>query len=552
MGVKNFGEPEAAGLSRRMGQRHSARFRSRVVAVAAALGVAAAIAACGGSSDDGGGSGSGGASTGAARRAESITVAANSAPLSLDPTKNGSTADMQLYATLAYEPLIKLLPDGRLGPGLATSWRYLDEQQKVFELTLRRGAKFSDGTPVTPQAVVDSFRYQKAGLFTAYAAGIKSVRATGPDTVGLELVEPNSAIAMLMTQRFRIGQVIGSRGTANPRVLGTRTIGAGPYMVDPSATIANDHYTFVPNPHYYDQDAIHFDRFTIRVISNPQTALNALQSRQVALMSGNAALAPAAESAGLKVTSALSAWYGILLFDRDGEVARPLANEKVRQALNYATDREGITQALFGEYGEPNSEPSVAGYEGQGFVPEYQDHYPYDPAKARALLAEAGYPDGFSLTIGATNGFGNGTDMTQAVADDWGKVGVKVDIKDYQDIGAMIPPWQAKKLPAVAGYYDTEPSPIFTKNTIDNDGNLMNPWNSEDAELSTLLEKAHATTDPTEEGDAWAAVTRRVVDLGWFVPISSGAAVYFSDPDLQGVEISPVAFAQDPTLLHSK
>ena len=532
-------------------RRSGAHVRSHVAAIAAALVAAIALSACGGSSDDGGGGG-GGASTGAARRAPSITVGTKAAPLSLDPARNGNGADNQLYMTLAYEPLIKLLPDGRLGPGLATSWRYLDEQQKVFELTLRRGAKFSDGTPVTPQAVVDSIRHEKTanGPVAVYVNAIKSASATGPDTVRLDLVQSNPTIAFLLTQRFLIGQIVGPRGTANPRILGTRTIGAGPYMLDPSATVINDHYTFVPNPHYYDQDAIHFDRFTVRVFKNEQTALSALQSRQIALVQGSFALAPSAESAGLKVTSTLSAWYGIFLFDRDGEVARPLANEKVRQALNYATDREGITQALFGEFGEPNSEPMVAGYEGQGFVPEYQDHYPYDPAKARALLAEAGYPDGFSLTVGTQDVAVNGADITQAVADDWGKVGVKVDIKDYQDIPAFIAPWQAKKLPAVAGYYDGQPMYIFGQQTLAKDAGLYNPFQTVDPELSRLMATAYATTDPAQQPEAWAAVTKRVVDLGWFVPIASGASVYFSEPDLQGVEISPLAFAQDPTLLH--
>jgi peptide/nickel transport system substrate-binding protein len=522
---------------------------TRVVAVAAALAATAALSACGGSSGDGGGN-SGGGSTGTARRAESITIGANTAALSLDPAKNGNTADMQLYLTLAYEPLIKLLPDGSLGPGLATSWRYLDEEQKVFELTLRKDAKFSDGTPLTPQAVVDSIRHQKTanGPVAVYANAIRSARASGLNTVRLDLGQSNPTIALLLTQRFLIGDIIAPSGTAKPRVLGTRTLGAGPYMLDPKATVANDHYTFVPNPYYYDEDAIHFNRFTIRVFRSAQTALSALQSRQIALTGGGFTLVPAAESAGAKVTSALSAWYGVFLFDRNGELVRPLANETVRQALNYATDREGITQALFGTYGEPNSEPMVAGY--QGFVPELRDHYAYDPAKARQLLAEAGYPDGFSMAIGGTNPYGNGADIAEAVADDWGKVGVKVDIKDYQDISALVGPWASKKLSAVAGHWDGQPEFIFAQQALAKDAGLYNPWKAEDAELSRLIATAYATTDPDQQDAAWAAVTERVVELGWFVPIASGAAVYFSDPKLQGVEISPVAFAQDPTRLH--
>ncbi len=525
--------------------RRTPRGRRLAAAVTALAGVAA-LSACGSSS---GGNASDAQSGG---RSPAITVAANTAPLSLDPAKNGNTADMQMYMDLAYEPLIKLKPDGRLGPALATSWRYLDKDQKTFELTLRSDAQFSDGTAVTPKAVVASIEHEKTanGPVAVYVNAIRSAAVSGPHTVRLTLVRSNPTIAFVLTQRFLIGDVVGPKGTANPKVLGTTTIGAGPYKLDPSATVANDHYTFVPNSHYYDQSAIHFDRFVVRVIRNPQTALSALQSRQISLVGGSFTLAPAARSAGAAVRSALSAWYGIFLLDRDGQIAKPLANPLVRQALNYAIDRKGMTQALFGDYGSPNAEPSVAGYENQGFVPEYVDRYPYDVAKAKQLLAQAGYPNGFTLSIGATQALGNGVDMTQAVANDWSKIGVKVDIKTYQDIPSIVGPWQQKKLPATAGYYDAQPMYIFAQQALAKDAGLFNPWAAEDAQLNALMEKAYATTDPAQQGPAWAAVTKRVVDLGWFVPIASGAAVYFSDPGLKGVEISPTAFAQDPTQLH--
>lgn len=524
------------------------------IVVSAIVACALLLGACGSDSsgDTSGASGDTSGSSGQeAAKGGSITIASLTPPLSLDPAKNSNTVESQYFMDLAYEPLIKLEPDGSLGPGLATKWDYVGGGQKTFELTLRPDAKFSDGSPVTAKSVVDSLDYVKEaeGPVGVYINTIKSAQAVGKDKVRLQLVQPDPTIALVLTQRFLIGDIIGPKGLANPEALGTTTAGAGQYMLDPKQTVSGDHYTFVPNPHYFDPSAIHFDSFTVRVIENQQTALAALQSGQISYMSGNPTLAPAAETAGLNIASTLSAWYGAFLFDRDGETTPALGDQKVREALNYATDREGITQALFNEHGEPTAETSVPGYEGEGFVADYVDHYPYDPEKAEELLDEAGFGDGFSVTMGASNAFGNGVGMAQALASDWGKIGVDVKIEQFKDIDSIVGPWAGRELPTVTGYYDAQPMFIFAGQALAKKAGLFNPFESEDPELTKLIDTAYAAS-PAQQAGAWSAVTERVVDLGWFVPVTAGAAVYFGSDDLQGLEVSPVSFGPNPTAFH--
>lgn len=532
--------------------RRLAGFRAgtKGIALAAAIFAVAVVAAACGTSTPAANDGSGASDDGPSE----ITIASESPPLSLDPAKNSNTAESQAYMSLAYEPLIKLEPDGSLGPGLATSWKYLDETQTTFQLTLRSDAKFSDGSPVTAKQVVASLEHEKTagGPVAVYVNTIKSATATGPHTVELTMIRPNPTIAFVLTQRFLIGDIVGPKGTKDPDSLGTTTNGAGPYMLDPSQTVAGDHYTFIPNPHYFEPEAVHFEKFTVRVIENPQATLSALQSGQVAFAKGSPQLAEAAKAAGLEVTSALSSWYGVFILDRDGEVDPALASPLVRQALNYATDRKGITETIFGssEFGKPTSEPSVAGYENEGYVPELENYYPYDPAKAKELLAKAGYGDGFTVTVGASEAFGEGVQVAQALASDWGKVGIHVDIKQYPSIEAILPPWSEKKLPVVVGGYDAQPMYIFAEQALAPKAGLFNIWEASEPKLTSLIEKAYAATTAAQQGPAWAAVTKQVVDLGWFVPYAAGATVYFSVNGLQGVEISPVAFGQNPNLLH--
>jgi peptide/nickel transport system substrate-binding protein len=517
-----------------------ARRTSRVparVAVAAALGVTALLSVA--------------TSSALSAPTDSITIAASSAPISLDPAKNGNTADLQLYMDLAYEPLISLAPDGSFKPALATSWKY-GPGNRSFDLTLRPNVKFSDGTPLTADAVVQSINHEKTanGPVAVYVNVIKSATATGPLTVHLDLVEPDPDVPLVLTQRMLIGDIISPKAAADPTILATESAGAGPYMIDSSQTVSGDHYTYVPNPNYYDQSAIHFKTFTIKVITNPDTALNALKSGQIAYAQGSSTTAPQAQAAGLAVYSTLSSWYGALLFDRNGTVDKPLKSQLVRQALNYATDRVGITKALFGKYGRASDEISLPGYETAGYDPKMNNYYAYNLTKAKALLAKAGYAKGFTLHMGATPNFGNGVAMAQALASSWAKIGVKVKILSYPTVNQIVAPWAGKKLPIVNAQYDGQPMYIEQGQALAANAGLFNPFKTADPTLTSLIAKAKKAVGVAAETKAWNAVEDRIVTLAWFVPVASGSYVYFADKKLLGIGLSTTSFGPDPVLWH--
>jgi peptide/nickel transport system substrate-binding protein len=224
-----------------------------------------------------------------------------------------------------------------------------------------------------------------------------------------------------------------------------------------------------------------------------------------------------------------------------------LKSTLVRQALNYATDRTAIMNAVFGTYGQANDEVSVPGYEGEGYDPAYKNHYTYNIAKAKQLLAEAGYPHGFSMTIGATN-LGYGIEVAQAIASEWSQIGVTVKITDYTSILDMVGPWLGKKLPGVAWYWDAQPMFIEAGQLLAQNAGTFNPFVTSNPVLMSLIAKAYATTSPKALGTAWNAVEREVVDLGWEVPVGAGSTLYFASSSLKGVALSPTSFAPDPIL----
>jgi peptide/nickel transport system substrate-binding protein len=138
--------------------------------------------------------------------------------------------------------------------------------------------------------------------------------------------------------------------------------------------------------YYYHHAAIRFSKVVVRVIPSPASMLEAMTTGQVDVAQGTTSTADAAAAfAGIDVLYASQAVGGLWFLDRSGTLSPPIADVRVRRALNYAIDRRAITESLIGRYGEPTSEVITT----DGFDPEFQDYYEYDPARARALLAEA-------------------------------------------------------------------------------------------------------------------------------------------------------------------
>ncbi|WP_326725151.1 ABC transporter substrate-binding protein [Streptomyces sp. NBC_00243] len=389
-----------------------------------------ALSACSG----GGAVGGTNASSGA--KSTTLTIAVNSAPASFDPSRadNGNG----LYPMqLAYEPLIRQTGNGTYSPGLASSWRYLGEGNTRFQLTIRSGVTFSDGSPVTAQAVADSINYFATGFgpTTGNLAGVKAT-ASGADTVTLTSKTANPEFPLLLSQNFLAGDIISPAGLKKKSSLTSKPSGAGPYVLDSGATVPGEHYTFTANPAYYDKTSVHYKKVVIKVIADQTAELSALQTGQVDLMFGTAQQMPTAKSAGLTVTNTgPTQWNGVFLLDREGTKTKALASPQVRQALNYAVDRSGIAKAVYGALGSATDQPTTEGFD--EYVPSLANYYTHDPAKAKQLLAQAGYPNGFSMSLTYTSFDPQTKQMVQALAQQWAAIGVKVKLVSSGSYPAM-------------------------------------------------------------------------------------------------------------------
>lgn len=497
---------------------------------------AGTLSACGGVSGTTGGAAN--AASGGTGAKPVLTMGLTNYTATLNPAIAGG-GDQSMPIDLAYESLTHLKPDGTIGPGLATSWKYVGTTNTDFEMTLRHDARFSDGTPVTASAVkawLDYEYYTAKGYYTS-AFKLKSVEVAGQWTVDLHLSAPNSGMPYLMSEAEMFGFIGSPKAIPDAKALGTSTDGAGPYIAVPSESVAGSTYTFKPNPHYYDQSAVHFSKVVVKIITSPTTMIEAIKSGQINVAAGDITTAATAQSAGLNVVTAPSGFVQLLLLDRgaklpDGKTANPLASVQVRQALNYAINRQAVTQAIYGKYGVATSELGSS----DGFVPSMQNYYPYNPAKAKSLLAAAGYPNGFTMRVTSESAFGTLADpVLDAIAQEYRAIGVTLKVTTT----STLPQWVNQVLDGSyesAGFVATAFAPMaswygywFAPGGIEN----QHGW--DDPQLDALARQGQASQSP---GQYWKAMSSRIVAQADQVPVFNFDAFWYTAKNIGGLSFS--------------
>jgi peptide/nickel transport system substrate-binding protein len=508
-----------------MKQHTSGRLRRATAALAALAASALALSGCSGGAGATGGNGAAGGE-------QVLTVSNTFAPISMDPALSGNGRAGTMLQP-AYEPLVRTNAKGELEPALAESWR-ISEDNKSVTFKLREDAKFSDGEPVNAEAAKKSIEYwvSKKGPFSVNLAALEAVTVDGEFEFTVSLNTPNPDLASMFNTYWLAGDLISPKALETPDVLGTETHGAGPYVLDTASTVTGKSYTYLPNENYYDPTQIHWDKVVISVYENQNSAIQAFKTGQLKFMVSDPITANANKAGlreGARIVSEPVQWTGLVLSDRKGEVNEPLGDVRVRQAINHGIDRALVTQALFGDFGTPSSQLQAEGF--PGYDKATDEKYPYDPEKAKALLAEAGYPNGITVDLGYVNNTLNAT-QAQAIAGQLEKIGVKLNVTEVQNFGELNTRMAQKEFGAVI-LQSNSGTPFMAKfQTLDPNGS-MNYYQSEDPELAALIAAAAAKPAGEAEED-WKKVHARVTDLAWFGIISALHVSYFV---ADGVEV---------------
>ncbi|WP_426228197.1 ABC transporter substrate-binding protein [Pseudarthrobacter sp. DSP2-3-2b1] len=502
--------------------------------------LALSLSACGGGGSAAG-NGSGVELAESGRGAE-LRMQFTGPPTSLNPALAG-TGGSTAFVSLAYDPLIFMDSKGEFVPALATAWRYVGDANTAFELTIRDGVTFADGSALTPEAVKASMDYflKNAGPKALKVGPIESIEASGK-TVTLKYSSPFPEAEATFTQEWMFGNIISPAGLANPASLLVETKGTGQYQLSGGETVADSKYVYDRNEKYWLPEAQQFEKVSISVIGDPNAVISAITTNQVDYASGSASTLEAAKAANLEIGSTPFFNWSLYLADKKGTINPALTDERVRRAIGLAINREAIANAVGPEVSEANGQimnKGTRGYvDGLGFD--------YDPAEAKNLLAEAGYPNGFKLTILTQNTIDNQTIRSQAIADNLKQIGIDVNLEVITTgIANFTSEALSKKYEAVIFPLTGTSTGSAHKDMLQ--GGNRNPFQIVEPEIDALYKKSLLAASTDERTEIFEEMSREYYEQAFVIPVFTAKNLKYVGPGLTNVNSSALNPTDVPT-----
>ncbi|TSA51991.1 MAG: hypothetical protein D4R44_06620 [Actinobacteria bacterium] len=419
-----------------------------------------------------------------------IVVAMATDPVSLNPLEQRVIPTFSVVRNM-YDPLIDVDDTGRaLVPSLATAWSWTTPTQ--LTLTLRSGVKFTDGSSFGADDVVYTINAMNGKIPGSKVALVQYIFTT---VTSAEAKETNQVVINVSKATPRLPFTL-----ANLLIIPNKSLDAGSTLAaKPNGTGAYDFVRYVPQkevvmnakPGYFLGNAA-IPTVTFRTIPDVTSRLFALSTGEVDMVSGLLPSQTTAVHSGTinKLVSVPSLRMAAIWFNTLETPA--LKSKEVRQALNYAVDREGIVKGLF--QGRATVTNTVVPQFFTGANASLKP-YAYDPAKAKKMLADAGYPNGFNMTILVPSArYIMGVEATQAVASQLNAVGVKATINEvpFADFASLT---AARKIPEAmfASYGGVAPDPLQLFQVCIRSGGGFSWYKN--ADFDALVDKAAGATD---------------------------------------------------------
>ena len=343
-------------------------------------------------------------------------------PVFFDPAQFNAVACCFDYTWPIYGGLLRETASGALVPDLASSVTIPDPS--TLDIQLRPGLVYSNGKALNAAAVKAGYERNLAnpnpGAWDAAMYTVSSIDVTGPTSLVIHFSSPDAAAfypALAYVESFMALPTGPDNGPPN-----TNVVGAGPFMIKSYAP--DSKVVLVKNPRYWDARSIALSGITILNVPSGPQQLNALRSGLVdveGIPSSDFGVLKTLTNFQTSATLLDANYFYVPICKSSG----PLANVKVRQALNYATNRVAINNALLDGLGQPawSLFPSSSAYYDKSLT----NFYAYNPKKAKQLLAQAGYSHGFTTSIMA-EGVVPTSQLATVLQAEWAQIGVNVTI----------------------------------------------------------------------------------------------------------------------------
>lgn len=490
--------------------------------------VGAVLPGCGDGSKDPGGQGNNG-KTGEPVKGGEITVGiAQDLDDSLDPHQTVAAGTREVLFNI-FEGLVKPNSDGEMIPAVAEKYT-LSEDGTTYTFTLREGVKFHNGQTVTAEDVVYSINRcaavpegQEKPLVAAFSA-VKSVEALDEKTVAVTIAQRDLEFTSYMTAAII---------PADYENQDTAPVGTGPFRFV-SRTPQQD-FVMERFEDYWGAPAW-LDKVTYKICENADALVMNLNGGSIDLC---AHLTSAQASQLNQNFQVLEGTMNLVQAIYLNNQAKPFDNQLVRQALCYAIDRQGIMDMVADGHGTAVGSsiyPAFTKY----FLPELVDKYPHSVEKAKELLAQAGYPDGFDMTISVPNNYQPHMDTAEVVAEQLREAGINVTIQPVEWSTWLDTIYNGRQFQATVVGVDAAnmtARAMLERFTSDYGKNFINYNNPA---YDALFQKAINAQDEAEQTDLYKQMETMLADTAANVYIQDLCDLVAMRQDLGGLKFYPI------------
>ena len=457
-------------------------------------------------------------------------------PVGLDPHTTDATATRNQLENV-YDTLVAFDAAGKIVPSLATRWT-TSKDSLTWTFTLRPGVVFHNGRALEASDVAFSIGRIKDPATKSPRSGdfelVKSITAPNRSTVVMVLSKPYSPL--LSKLAFSLNVIVPKEAVAT---LGTRPVGTGPFTF--AEYLPQTRMVLKKNPNYWGKDARgmklpYLDGITYSYLPDATARVTALKTGTVDWIEYVPAtdITPLKANPQVTVAGGPSANYRSLFFN---VAQKPLDDSRVRRAIAYAINNQEIVDvALLGTGGLPARGTTLPN--GSYYASPDNSYGKPDLAKAKALLAQAGYPNGFTLELKVTSTYDFLRAPAEIIQAQLAPLGIKVNIT-ASEFSVYLPDILKKNYMATilgeSGQGDPDDY-LYTPFASDSGGNLTN---FKDAALDKLLDQGRQTADPAARKAIYAQVQKRLVDLSPMVFLYSSTQYEATSKRVQGYRHFP-------------
>jgi peptide/nickel transport system substrate-binding protein len=519
----------------------SRAWKARLVCLGALVSIAVLVAGCGGggTSSSGGGGATGGEPAGGSTVSESTTEPQPGGTLSvslgeeiegMNPLTNISVEDVNVISQIL-EPLFKENYEGKVVPWLAESYKS-SKNGTVWTMQLQKGVEFSTGKPMTSADVKWSLEQVRKGeTHAGTVEGWEKVEAPTPTTIVITTKQPTPEMPEILSQ-WIFSVMPENFGGESEEEFNGHPIGTGPFEF--AKWKKGESVTLKKNPHYWIPDRPYLDEVVYHTVQNPESRAAQVRGGQLDMVYNP----PFPEIESLEQSPELvvetpfigNSWFIIL--NTQGDLFK---NQKAREAVNYALDREAMIELALHGHGEPQNSyllPWIPGYDKSLKAPEY------NAEKAKELLAEAvqeGVKPTFTFSSIAESPFW--TQAGQIAQANLEEVGFSVSIKT-SDLSSLIGQLEGAEFDAVTIYNTAQsqsPNELFS--FYNGTGGIFAGVDTEETEK--LMAEAQSETNTAKRNAIWGHMQQIVSEEQALISVAYSPYVWVRQSDVVGTFVGP-------------